>query len=394
MAALNLGQPVTGREVQRRAAPARFGGQAMTYENERARRRPGFTLVEMMVAMALILFIMVILSEAFVAGLESFRKLKAIGDMEERLRTAATQIRRDLSADHFEGRRRLSDPNFWTTGQPREGFFRIVQGQASYNEGQDADGNVSYRAYGPPFEDHSLHFTVKLRGNKQESFFSVSLPSDSPLLPSSPNFVPTNFFGQNLDGLFQPAPFSSSTTGAYNSSWAEVRYFLLPTGQSAGQTPLHALYRAQLVVVPDTRGLNYPANPVPGILPVPSSKLAQYQEVSCRDLGNGTISFHNPTDLANQIRALPELGNPQRGATLLLTDVISLDVQILRYNWHTGLFAPDFQDLDPGQAFDTFLGGGSNPPFPVFNLAAIQISLRVWDSKTEQARQITIIQDM
>ncbi len=98
----------------------------MTLRHRPQTERPAFTLVEMLVAMALILFIMVILSEAFVAGLESFRQLKAIGDMEERLRTASVEIRRDLSADHFEGKRRLSDPNFWDIPL-REGFFRIVQ---------------------------------------------------------------------------------------------------------------------------------------------------------------------------------------------------------------------------------------------------------------------------
>src|SRR5437899_3260350 len=81
---------------------------------ERARvrgTRPGFTLVEMLVATALVMFIMLILSEAFVAGLEAFRTLKGIGDMEERLRAATLVIRTDLQADHFEPGRRLSDPN-------------------------------------------------------------------------------------------------------------------------------------------------------------------------------------------------------------------------------------------------------------------------------------------
>lgn len=64
-------------------------------------RRSGFTITEMLVSMALIMFIMVILSEAFVAALESFRQLKAVGDMETNLRTAATILRRDLQADHF-----------------------------------------------------------------------------------------------------------------------------------------------------------------------------------------------------------------------------------------------------------------------------------------------------
>ena len=39
-------------------------------------RRSAFTLVEMLVATALVMFIMLILSEAFVAGLEAFRTLK------------------------------------------------------------------------------------------------------------------------------------------------------------------------------------------------------------------------------------------------------------------------------------------------------------------------------
>jgi prepilin-type N-terminal cleavage/methylation domain-containing protein len=72
--------------------------------------RRGFTLVEMMVAMALTVFVMVILSQCFVAGLETFSGLKAIGDMQEQLRTATNMLRADLSADHFEGKRRRAIP--------------------------------------------------------------------------------------------------------------------------------------------------------------------------------------------------------------------------------------------------------------------------------------------
>src|SRR5438309_4535901 len=90
--------------------------------------RAGFTLVEMLVATALIMFIMLILSEAFSAGLEAFRTLKGIGDMESRLKAAVTPIRDDLRQDHFDGRRRLSDPLFWNTGSPREGFVNVTQG--------------------------------------------------------------------------------------------------------------------------------------------------------------------------------------------------------------------------------------------------------------------------
>src|SRR5439155_22384904 len=66
--------------------------------------------------------------EAFVAGLNAFRTLKGIGDMESRLKSAVTPLREDLKGDHFEGRRRLSDPMFWNTGTPREGFVNVTQG--------------------------------------------------------------------------------------------------------------------------------------------------------------------------------------------------------------------------------------------------------------------------
>jgi prepilin-type N-terminal cleavage/methylation domain-containing protein len=92
------------------------------------RDRQGFTLVEMLVATALIMFIMLILSEAFVQGIDAFRLLKGIGDMEARLRSAVTAIRSDLILDHFDGKRRLSDTYFWNQGNPREGYFSLSQG--------------------------------------------------------------------------------------------------------------------------------------------------------------------------------------------------------------------------------------------------------------------------
>lgn len=64
--------------------------------------RRGFTLAELLVAMALIVFIMTILSQAFAAGIEAFRQLKASGDMTEELREASLQLRRDVPAtNHF-----------------------------------------------------------------------------------------------------------------------------------------------------------------------------------------------------------------------------------------------------------------------------------------------------
>ena len=92
-------------------------------EGYNMRKRAAFTLVEMLVSMALILFIMVILSQAFTTGLQVFRQLKGLGDMEERLRSTSQILRRDLAAYHFENYRKLSDPTFWSDGPPQQGFL-------------------------------------------------------------------------------------------------------------------------------------------------------------------------------------------------------------------------------------------------------------------------------
>jgi prepilin-type N-terminal cleavage/methylation domain-containing protein len=58
--------------------------------------RRGFTLIELLVAMALIVVVMSIGSQAFVSGLETFRSLKGIGDLNERLRADAHALRADV----------------------------------------------------------------------------------------------------------------------------------------------------------------------------------------------------------------------------------------------------------------------------------------------------------
>src|SRR5262245_29548405 len=174
------------------------------------RRRSGFTIVELLVAMALIIFIMAILAEAFSAGLGTFRRLKAIGDMNERLRIASSIIRRSLAADHFEGKKRLSDRDFWKDGPPREGFFRLYQGSAGTQEGTDIDGNASYRA-----TDHGLHFAVKLRGNNRGDFFRAAVPAAGSSLLLLP--LPDSRFQEAGDSTFC-------------SPWAEVALFLKDTG--------------------------------------------------------------------------------------------------------------------------------------------------------------------
>jgi hypothetical protein len=63
------------------------------------RRTPGrraFTITELLVAFALIIFIMSILSAAFAAGMKTFSQIKGAGDMSEELRAAAVKLRSDV----------------------------------------------------------------------------------------------------------------------------------------------------------------------------------------------------------------------------------------------------------------------------------------------------------
>ncbi|MFQ3594068.1 MAG: hypothetical protein SNJ82_12885 [Gemmataceae bacterium] len=58
--------------------------------------RPGFTITELLVALALIVFIMSILATAFSAASKSVSDLKAANELAEKLRGIMTLLRRDL----------------------------------------------------------------------------------------------------------------------------------------------------------------------------------------------------------------------------------------------------------------------------------------------------------
>jgi prepilin-type N-terminal cleavage/methylation domain-containing protein len=317
-------------------------------------KRRGFTIVELLVAMALIMFMMAILSEAFSAGLGSFRTMKASADMADRLRSAATVLRRELAADHFDGRRRLSQADFWTNGPPAEGFFRVYQGSpvgGTYvNEGSDPDEAAlplphvldSYRA-----TDHMLHFTVKFRGNERGDFFSAgNIPAGSTLL-TSPLFRGERHYQEN-----------GQTT--YRSQWAEVAYFLRQTTDTTkGGTPLYTLFRRQWLLVPDNGLLT---TPITGANAIPRN----YLEMSCNQVNVGGVNalyFNNPRDVTMPGRRMgmntPAANNPAdpnlaglytmkdptngrntyptmgdtdpnyQGSDIILTDVISFEVRLL-----------------------------------------------------------------
>jgi prepilin-type N-terminal cleavage/methylation domain-containing protein len=423
------------------------------------RRRQGFTIVELLVALALIVFIMVILTEAFTAGLESFRRLKAIGDMQEKMRAVSLILRRDFQAEHFDEARgnRLSDQDMTKMDPPNYGYFRLTQQWngtsynfldcCSVNEGTDADGLISTRQ-----TTSMLQFTVRLRGVQPPTYFSA--------LPPTPQ-NPTDATANGLLAQNAPADIQLTQPTAMFSQWAEVAYFLKPKqGITAGQTTLYALYRRQRLLAhtfaqaqraqisaqswPRYYEFSFPQPPAansinPVQINTASTITLPYNRVLMdpNSAGGGVVSVTAPPPPATGVQTIEDLmggvTQPQAGDDLLLTNVISFDVKAV-YTVPPGAAGPGLQaaDLPPppvagqpiqpyeGQnpaftttrVFDTWCKQGnygtywndSNPNTPQqfwvyrmplkIRILALQITIRIWDEHSEQARQISIIQEM
>ncbi len=426
-------------------------------------RRTGFTIVELLVALALVVFIMAILADAFATASNSFRLLKGMGDLAEKLRSASSIIRRDLSTDHFERKKRLSDPSFWINGPPQEGFFRIYQNTAPVTtnnpnatywlEGYDLDGLPSYRA-----TNHALHFTVKLRGVQRSDFFTASIPTTSPLTT------------WNVAAGFQPLNRYQDSPSIFTSQWAEVAYFLQATGDQtdgANPQPLYALYRRQRLLLPDTSSARYadaanatqypevsifsPAAPyttAPATtagsfnssvdVTLPYRRFGMNPNAPAGTFAAGTTNY--PT-MAQQYAAGTALGLLYDGADVLVTDVLSFEVRpYFALSTGTGLVSaagsaftplndavlvpyrngnPNFFAANGPFVFDTWSQNlrtsenysdysttwatrGTTHSIPLYanaagsvlTVRAIQIVLRVYDYKTFQTRQMTIVQDL
>ena len=426
--------------------------------------RPAFTLVELMVAMALIILMLSIMSQAFVIATGTMQGLKELADMQEKIRPAMTLLQRDLGAYHFEGSKKLSDPEFWDNGPPREGYFMLWQDQPfepvagvepSGNEG--AYNGVSFRRSAAS-ANHMLAFTVKLPGKNPGEFFESGLGA-------SFGNVFTN--GTTNIGMkdFNIRRFENNAN-LIHSDWAEVAYFLGPQntpvtdktdGKSAAALPYFNLYRQQKLVLPVFN--------IPNVA-LPATSAAIREEISC-ELSTGT--FNRPSDLSvpwkrTGNRGFNQLGNrvgplfsefPNTSAKvntdIIATNVISFDVKLLtddRYDYEalsTILSQPSYSAYPPInnyalananasiKVFDTWTtdqGVGSNAAVPKYdigywnngsgkwqpsgntagnnsfipvwnvtnntglNVKAVQISLRVWDQKSNSAKMFVIVQKL
>ena len=450
-------------------------------------QRPAFTLTEMMVATALILFIMVIISTAFRSGIDTFSKLNTTGKLQEQLGNAQRIIQRDMSADHFDMTNsdglhgpRLSDQRLdrvnWTP--PTRGYFiawqtptnniaAISNSQLEQSGLADGEGILSSRN-----TQSFLRFTVKLR-------------TDTP-----PYDIPMYRFAQSVQGF--PAdrtlypdsildPLNSNFAGRQfyiTANWAQVEYFLVSNGnQTTGSNPLplFSLRRTMQQFPAGAPSALTPNLTVPSVLPgaptptrisrasppVPAgSSPAKPNGTGDDILLNNVVSFEtkfiwnapNPAEfltLAKQpislgtfvapLNAQPlsnsvmfNSGNmndpadwpysdlPLDSSRVTLPDGTSINRTPKTNLAWPGIGGSRQWDEDPPLYFDTwfnppvlapnwsvppqddrFAMGGVNPAATLPNqpplrirIKAIQFKIRIWDDKTGQTRQITIMQEV
>jgi prepilin-type N-terminal cleavage/methylation domain-containing protein len=358
----------------------------------RARRvRTGFTLVEMLVAMALSLGIMLILTEAFRISLDFIRGANSTAVMITQLNGAGASLQRDLSLQHFlpedpkqnQGIR-LSDQRIdqltpagqgWTT--PISGFFRIMQQPRSATDTVD-DPLVDYENFSvTTTSTHALHFTSIYPVGAQQNTFSVLTASN----------------------------------GAYASRAAEIAYFLVgPVGKTSvpNGRPLYNLVRRYRLVAMsnDDRSLLTPGAADTNVI-----------------AGNGTTAFtlQDVTNPANRMAlnaaTFPVVstsaltfgvpGAARYGEDILASNVLSFEVLA---DWTPNAFGVAAGATSPrafaigvnteapydyfqnGQVFDTY-AQLSNAPFTMpaqaIRIKSIQVHLRIFDPKVKQARQNT-----
>ena len=423
--------------------------------------RNAFTLVELMVAMALIILMLSIMSQAFVIATGVMQGLKEVADMQEKIRPAITLLQRDLGANHFEGSKKLSDLEFWDNGPPKEGYFMLWQDKAS-DVAEGVTNNVTF-SQSAALANHMLAFTVKLPGKSPNDFFDSGLGASFGNIFFNGAGTPLGMTDSNIRRF-------ESNANLIHSDWAEVAYFLGP--HNAGATPVadgntdgknnppslpyFNLYRQQKLVLPSFN--------ISGVT-LPVATAAIKEEISCE---TSTGTFNKPSDLTvpwkrmgnrtlnhlgNRVGPLfSEFVNPSSkvNTDIIATNVISFDVKLLtdlRYDYEdltTILSQGSYSAYPPvsnyalanGNAairvFDTWTTdqgnaansipkydfgfwnnitgkwqpsgntAGNNSLIPVWNVTnntglkikAVQISLRIWDQKSNTAKMFVIVQKL
>jgi len=274
--------------------------------NVKLAHRSGFTIVELLVAMALIVFMMSIMSQAFVIATTAMSGLKKVTDLVDKVRPAMAILERDLGAYHFDGSRRLSDVNFWESGPPTAGYFSVWQdkpnsnhypfGATTASEFNNASANPTYGegikdgvafAMANADANHMLAFTVKANpvpnstSISPDDYFGLNIPyagigTDIQLNNKITGTLTQSNLGNDLANIYFPPGGGSafdvtgnkllnfrnqslSNNGPGNAlrleklltDWMEVAYFIRDSGRKTDNgVPICTLYRQHRMLLP------------------------------------------------------------------------------------------------------------------------------------------------
>lgn len=278
--------------------------------NVKPAHRSGFTIVELLVAMALIVFMMSIMSQAFVIATTAMSGLKKVTDLVDKVRPAMAILERDLGAYHFDGSKRLSDANFWESGPPTQGYFSVWQdkpnsnhypfGATTASEFNNASANPTYGegikdgvafAMANADANHMLAFTVKANPlpnlASPDDYFGLNLPyagigTDIQLNNKITGTLSQSNLGNDLAGVYFPGAVGSTLDSTGNkllnfrnqslsnngpgnaqrlekllTDWMEVAYFLRDSGRKTDNgVPICTLYRQHRMLLPEANLVN------------------------------------------------------------------------------------------------------------------------------------------
>lgn len=388
-----------------------------------AGRRGGFTLVELLVAAALTVLVMAILATAFQTGMQTLSQLKSVVGLSEHLRSVETVILRDLSAPHLENEQgvtvRVSEVG--TRRQPApwggSGYF-LVEHQIptsatsvfSFTKEGDEDGVDSHRV-----TNQSLRFTIKRGGATVDDIFTANARLSSSNDLEALRALSRKDYAPDPDLPNPPNP-------TFAGEWAEVGYFLeqsaIQTQDEAGGSgfPLYTLRRRQRVLAPGDAAELLTGSETP------QTKADEYPEVSF----NPNVSMRPPlpaTQMPYAVVSTPAsvasisnrmlfafipTTNALGGSDILLTNVVSMQVLVQAYAPSNPDYTPSnpdyvsngFLPVIPGAAtprrIDTADAKDMNYTTPREKpvLRAVQIKIRVYDTKNRVTRQVTFTQDL
>jgi Prokaryotic N-terminal methylation motif len=403
--------------------------------------RSGFTLVELMVAAALTILIMTVISMAFQSGLTTLSHLRSMGDLAERLRIAQDRLRDDLEAEHFDrgtalSPLKLSDVRYDLIGtgsgfiQPSGGYFRLEQHTVATLPTPPLSlltGNI--------YESRDSLDLFATRSNMAFGGSALEFTITRPL--THPDKLLT---GQNLIGpsLQQQSLTDTDLSDQYIARWARVRWELVPSTSING-IQLYTLHRNVRLLA----NRNSAAYPVTVPLADTESQFLLSFNPTTRVVHDIVTATQNSTVQPRPAIVSPPIGSANYGSDIVLTNVVSFEVKPM---WTADLTTPlpypphrdprrllpvtavdsaitrnaptlpgpsmtnsdyPFDDLPQNiNAFDTSAKEGTNNTLaidPTTNppnaatipfrarITGVQIKIRVYEPKNNMTRQSTII---